>query len=87
MPLQGGIQIFGAIGPGPGDQEPCPDKVAQYFFQGLAVLLVDAEQEEGQHEANHQQYRRVVADKASGKDIGGYSHQRPAAKADELTLC
>ena len=87
QPLHGGIQIVGLVRADFGGEELRPDEVAQHLLQGLSILLVDAEQEEGQHEADHQQYRRVVADEASGKDIGGCSHQRPAAKADELTLC
>ena len=47
QPLQGGVQIVGLVGADLGDKELRPDEVAQHLLQGLAVLLVDAEQEKG----------------------------------------
>ena len=86
MPLQGGVQVFSSVGAGLRAQEPRPDEVAQHLLQGLAVLLVDAEKEEGQHQADHQQNRRVVADHASGEDVGGDAHQTARTETDELAL-
>ena len=86
QPLHGGIQIVGLVRADFGGEELRPDEVAQHLLQGLSILLVDAEQEEGQHEADHQQYRRVIADDTPGEDIGGHSGQSARAKAYELAL-
>ena len=60
--------------------------MAQHLLQGLAVLLIDAEQEEGQHQADHQQRRRFVPNAAPREDISGYADQAACAEANELTL-
>ncbi len=86
QPLHGGVEIVGLVGADFGGEELRPDEVAQHLLQGLAVLFVDAEQEKGQHKANHQQSRRLVADAVPGEDIGGYADQNARAEANELPL-
>ena len=86
QPLHGGIQIVGLVRADFGCEELRPDEVAQHLLQGLSILLVDAEQEEGQHEADHQQSRRLVADAVPGEHIGGYANQTARAEAYELPL-
>ncbi len=83
-PLQGGVHILGLIGADLGGKKLRPDEVAQHLFQGLAVLFIDAEQEKGQHQADHQQRRRLVPDAAPREDIGGYADQTARAEANEL---
>ncbi len=58
--------------------------MAQHLFQGLAVLFVDAEQEKRQHQADHQQRRRFVADTAPREKVQRDANQTAAAKADQL---
>lgn len=87
QPLQGGVQIVGLVRTDLGDEELRPNKVAQHLLQGLAVLLVDTEQEKGQHQADHQQSRRLVSDAAPGENIGGYADQTADTKTNELALC
>lgn len=82
--LQRGVDVLRLIGPTLGHQELRPDEVAQHLFQRLAVLLVDAEEEEGQHQADHQQGRCVVADTASGENVSGYSDQAAHTETNEL---
>ena len=84
QPLHGGIQIVGLVRADFGGEELRPDEVAQHLLQGLSILLVDAEQEEGQHEADHQQSRRLVAETVPGEHIGGYANQTARTKANEL---
>lgn len=60
--------------------------MAQHLLQGLAVLLIDAEQEEGQHQADHQQRRRFISDAVPCEDIGGNADQTTRAEANELAL-
>ena len=84
QPLQGGVQVVCLVWPDLGAEELRPDDVAQHLFQRLAVLLVDAEQEKGQHQPDHQQCRCVVANAAPCEQIGGDAHQRAAAEADQL---
>ena len=74
-PLQGGVHIFRPVRADLGGEELRPDEVAQHLLQRLAVLLIDAEQEKGQHQADHQKGRALVADAAPGEDVGGYADQ------------
>lgn len=60
--------------------------MAQHLLQGLAILLIDAEQEKGQHQADHQQRRRFIPDTAPCEDIGGYADQTAYAKTNKLAL-
>ena len=83
---QGIVKILGLVGPDLGGEELRPDEVAQHLLQGLAVLFVDAEQKEGQHQADHQQRRALVPHAAPGEEIGGNANQPACAEADELAL-
>ena len=85
-PLQGGIHVFRLVRPDLGNKELRPDEVAQHPLQRLAVLFVDAEQKERQHQADHQQCRRFVSDAAPREDIGGYADQTARAETNELAL-
>ena len=60
--------------------------MAQHLLKGLAVLLVDTEKEEGQHQSDHQQSRRVVTDTAPCEKIGRDANQTARAEAYELAL-
>ena len=48
----------------------------------LPVFLIKPEQEKGQHQANHQHRRRVIADTAPREKIDGDSCQTARAEAD-----
>ena len=85
-PLQSGVKVFCPVGPDLGNEELRPDEVAQHLLQGQAVLFIDAEQEEGQHQADHQQRRRFISETAPREDIGGYADQPARAEANELAL-
>ena len=84
QPLQGGVQVVCLVWPDLGAEELCPDDMAQHLFQRLAVLLVDTEQEKGQHQPNHQQCCHIVPNAAPREQIGGDAHQRTTAEADQL---
>ena len=86
QPLQSGVQIVGLVGADFGGEKLRPDEVTQHLLHGLAVLLVDAEQEEGQHQTDHQQSSPLVPDTAPGEDIGGYANQTAHTEANELAL-
>lgn len=58
--------------------------MAQHLLQRLPVLLIDAEQEEGQHQPDHQQCRCIIANAAPCKQIDRYANQRTPAEADQL---
>ena len=60
--------------------------MAQHLLKGLAVLLVDTEKEEGQHQPDHQQSCRVVTDTAPCEKIGRDANQTARAEAYELAL-
>ena len=58
--------------------------MAQHLLKGLAVLLIDAKKEKGQHQPDHQQSRRVVTDTAPCEKIGGDANQTARAEAHKL---
>ncbi len=60
--------------------------MAQHLLKGLAVLLIDSKKEEGQHQPDHQQSRRIVTDTAPCEKIGGDANQTARAKAYKLAL-
>ena len=60
--------------------------MAQHLLKGLTILLVDTEKEEGQHQSDHQQSRRVVTDTAPCEKIGRDANQTARAEAYELAL-
>ena len=51
----------------------------------LPVFLIKPEQEKGQHQANHQHRRRVIADTAPREKIDGDSRQTARAETNQLT--
>lgn len=57
----------------------------QHLLKGLAVLLINAKKEKGQHQPDHQQSRRVVTDTAPCEKIGGDANQTSRAEAHKLT--
>ncbi len=59
--------------------------MAQHLLKGLAVLLIDSKKEEGQHQPDHQQSRRVVTNTAPCEKIGGDANQTARAEAQKLT--
>ena len=50
----------------------------------LTVLLVDSEQEKGQHQANHQHRRRVIADTAPREKVDRDARQTARAETNQL---
>ncbi len=58
--------------------------MAQHLLEGLAVLFVDTEKEEGQHQSDHQQSRCVVTNTAPCEKIGGDANQTARAEAHKL---
>ncbi len=58
----------------------------QDCFQRLAVFFIDAKQKKGQHQTDHKERRRFVANAAACKDVGGDAHQSARAKAYNLAF-
>ena len=84
-PLQGGVEIIGLVWAGSGVKEPGANHMAQNLLHMLTVLLVNSEQEKGEHQADHQHCRRVVPDTAPREKVGGNPHQTARAEANQLT--
>lgn len=60
--------------------------MAQHLLEGLAVLFVDTEKKEGQHQSDHQQSRCVVTNTAPCEKIGGDAHKTARAEAHKLAV-
>ena len=59
--------------------------MAQNLLHMLTVLLIDSEEEKGQHQPDHQHSRRVVADTAPREKVSGNPHHTARAETDQLT--
>ena len=53
LPFQNGIEVVGTVGTLAGPEETALDDVSQHLLHGLAVLFVDAHQEEREHDQHH----------------------------------
>jgi len=58
--------------------------MAQHLLEGLAVLFVDTEKKEGQHQSDHQQSRCVVTNTAPCEKISGDATQTARAETHKL---
>ena len=86
LPLQGGIEVVGFVGALPGPQEADVQNVAQHLLQWLAVLFIDAQQEEGQHDQDHAQRRRAAPQRPFEQKEKRDAQEGTAAEADKLAL-
>src|SRR5699024_12374124 len=60
--------------------------VADDLFQGLTVLLIHGQHEEGQHDQHHAHGRHTASRRLPEQKEKWYADMRSAAKADQLPL-
>ena len=86
LPLQGGIEVVGFVGALLGPEEADVQNIAGHLFQRLAVLLIDAQQEEGQHDQNHAQRRRAAPQRPFEQKEKRDAEYSTAAETNELAF-
>ena len=69
LPHEGSIGVIGLVGPFLGLDKAALDDLPYHHFKGLAVALVQGQQEARQHGKNHEQGRRTVGESATGEKI------------------
>ena len=85
-PLQGGKEIVGLVGALLGAEKADVQNIAGHLFQRLAVLLIDTQQEEGQHDQNHAQRCRAAPQRPFEQKEKRDAEYSTAAETNELAF-
>lgn len=86
LPHEGSIGIVGLIGPFLGLDEAALDDLPYHHFKGLAVALVQSQQEARQHGEHHNQGRRAASHPAPEQKIKRDAYEKRTAEADQLSF-
>lgn len=84
LPREGGIQVVGLIGPLLGPDEHGLYHLPGDHFKGLAVPLIEREQQPRKHGENHNQRRRAGGDAAPEYEKKRYAYEKRPAKTNQL---
>ena len=86
LPLQSGIKIVDFIGALLGPEESDVQDIADHLLQRLAVLFVDAQHEEREHDQDHAHRRRAAPQRPFEQKEKRDAEYSAAAKANELAF-
>ena len=86
MPHKGGVSIVGLIGPFLGTNKAALNHLLNHHFKGLAVALVQGQQEARQHGEHHNQGRRAASHPAPEQKIKRDAYEKRTAEADQLSF-
>ena len=84
LPHEGSIGVVGLVGPFLGLDEAALDDLPYHHFKGLAVALVQGQQEARQHGKHHNQGRRAASYPAPEQKIKRDAYKKRTAEADQL---
>ena len=84
LPHEGSIGVVGLVGPFLGLDEAALDDLPYHHFKGLAVALVQGQQEARQHGEHHNQGRRAASHPAPEQKIKRDAYEKRTAEADQL---
>lgn len=84
LPHKGNIGVVGLVGPLLGLDEAALDDLPYHHFKGLAVALVQSQQEARQHGEHHNQSRRAASHLAPEQKIKRDAYKKRTAEADQL---
>ena len=84
LPHEGSIGVIGLVGPFLGLDKAALDDLPYHHFEGLAVALVQGQQEAWQHGKHHNQGRRTASHPASEQKIKRDAYEKRTAEADQL---
>ena len=86
LPLQQGIEVIRPVGPLTGPEDAGPDDVSGHLLQGLAVFLIHAQKEKGQHHQHHAHGGGAAPQGPQEKEEQRCSDQHSSTKTNELAL-
>ena len=84
LPHEGSIGVVGLIGPFLGLDKAALDDLPYHHFKGLAVALIQGQQEARQHGEHHNQGRRAASHPAPEQKIKRDAYEKRTAEADQL---
>ena len=86
LPHKGSIGVVGLVGPFLGLDKAALDDLPYHHFKGLAVALVQGQQEARQHGEHHNERRRAGRDAAPDQKEKRDAYQQRTAKTNELAF-
>ena len=86
LPHEGSIGVIGLVGPFLGLDKAALDDLPYHHFKGLAVALVQGQQEARQHGEHHNECRRAGRDAAPDQKEKRDANKQRTAKTNELAF-
>ena len=86
LPHEGSIGVIGLVGPFLGLDKAALDDLPYHHFKGLAVALVQGQQEARQHGEHHNERRRAGRDAAPDQKEKRDAYEKRTAEADQLSF-
>ena len=86
LPHEGSIGVIGLVGPFLGLDKAALDDLPYHHFKGLAVALVQGQQEARQHGEHHNQGRRAASHPAPEQKIKRDAYEKRTAETDQLSF-
>ena len=86
LPHEGSISVVGLVGSFLGLDKAALDDLPYHHFKGLAVALVQGQQEARQHGEHHNQGRRATSHPAPEQKIKRDAYEKRTAKTNELAF-
>ena len=86
LPHKGSIGVVGLVGPFLGLDKAALDDLPYHHFKGLAVALVQGQQEARQHGEHHNERRRAGRDAAPDQKEKRDANKQRTAKTNELAF-
>lgn len=86
LPHEGSIGVIGLVGPFLGLDKAALDDLPYHHFKGLAVALVQGQQEARQHGEHHNQGRRAASHPAPDQKEKRDANKQRTAKTNELAF-
>ncbi len=86
LPHEGSIGVVGLIGPFLGLDKAALDDLPYHHFKGLAVALIQGQQEARQHGEHHNERRRAGRDAAPDQKEKRDAYKQRTAKTNELAF-
>lgn len=86
LPHEGSIGVVGLVWPFLGLDEAALDNLPYHHFKGLAVALVQGQQEARQHGKHHNERRRAGRDAAPDQKEKRDANKQRTAKTNELAF-
>lgn len=84
LPHEGSIGVVGLVGPLLGLDKAALNDLPYHHFKGLAVALIQGQQQARQHGKHHNQGRRAAGHPATEQKIKRDAYKKRTAEADQL---